>query len=66
VIGLKYSVTASFIDKKTKDYYPEGTIYETKSKERANELQSGGFLGEEVKATVTKPKNGEKDESGEV
>lgn len=67
---LKYSVIANFIDKNTQVYYPEGSFFETKSKGRANELQSGGFLVEEIKTTVEQQKaqvkQGEQDESSEV
>jgi hypothetical protein len=44
----KYKVLAAFVDKFTKKYHAEGTIYETDNEERAEELQNKGFLGEEV------------------
>jgi hypothetical protein len=45
----KYKVLAAFVDKFTKKYHAVGTIYETDNEERAEELQSKGFLGEEVR-----------------
>jgi len=44
----RYQVTANFIDKYTKKYHAKGTVYETNSEERAEELRKGGFLGEEI------------------
>jgi len=73
----RYQVAANFIDKYTKKYHPKGTVYETDSEERAEELRKGGFLGEEIqpkpdraeppkrsKSGKRKGKGGTGDESG--
>lgn len=58
----QYPVIKDFIDKYTKDFHPKGSMYFTNDAERAEELQSNGFLGEEVK---TQRKNMKKvDKSG--
>jgi hypothetical protein len=48
----KYKVLADFIDKFTKKYHAAGTLYETDNKKRVRELQSKGFLGEEVQENL--------------
>jgi hypothetical protein len=52
----KYTVTADFIDKYTKDYYAAGSVYETDSQERADELKELGFLGDEIKPRTSRAK----------
>lgn len=47
----KYEVKEEFIDKNTREYFAVGAVYVTDSKERATELQEGGFLGEKVEET---------------
>ncbi|CAH1230691.1 hypothetical protein PAECIP111891_06724 [Paenibacillus allorhizoplanae] len=53
----KFVVTADFIDKNTKIQYDIGSVFEASSKERANELKSSGYLGEEVITPDDKTKN---------
>ncbi|MED0702821.1 hypothetical protein [Aeribacillus composti] len=50
----QYPVVNDFIDKFTKEYYPQGSVYFTDDKERAEELQSNGFLGDEIKQPTSK------------
>lgn len=58
----QYTVVKDFIDKFTKNYHPEGSVYFTNDAERAQELIDLGFLGEELK---TQRKNTKKvDKSG--
>lgn len=46
---MKYKVLTRFNDKYTSVLHETGTFYETDSQERAEELQKGGYIGEEVK-----------------
>ncbi|MEJ9151075.1 hypothetical protein [Bacillus smithii] len=60
----QYPVLNNFIDRHTKEYYPEGSTYFTNDAERAQELFDLGFVGEEVKP---KRKNAKQaDKSGET
>jgi hypothetical protein len=52
----KYTVTADFIDKYTQVYYAAGSVYETDSQERADELKENGFLGDEIKPRTSRAK----------
>jgi hypothetical protein len=70
---LKYQVISIFSDKFTSVLYPEGAVYETDSEERGKELQSLGFLGDEIETTIEKtpempdkPKKGEKNGSSKA
>jgi hypothetical protein len=54
----QYPVVNDFIDKHTKEYYRQGSIYITNDTKRAEELQEKGFLGDEVKQPATKKGKG--------
>ncbi|GIP38643.1 hypothetical protein J31TS4_19230 [Paenibacillus sp. J31TS4] len=45
---MKYEVKKEFIDKHSKEYFSEGSVYETENTERADELAKAGFISEEV------------------
>ncbi|WP_124728808.1 hypothetical protein [Staphylospora marina] len=53
---MKFRVIHNFIDKYTKVYYPEGTVFETDSDKRVKELRELGFIGEEIESEKPKPK----------
>jgi hypothetical protein len=53
----KFVVTADFIDKNTKIQYDIGSVFDATSKERANELKSAGYLGDEIITPDDKTKN---------
>jgi hypothetical protein len=59
---MRFVVANSFIDRYTKEYYPAGSIYETKDESRAEELKNGGFLGEEVEQTRGRSKASDEDQ----
>jgi hypothetical protein len=63
---MRFVVASSFIDRYTKEYYPAGSIYETKDESRAEELKNGGFLGEEVKQTRGRSKTTDEDQRSEA
>jgi hypothetical protein len=54
----QYPVVNDFIDRFTKEYYPKGSMYFTNDAERAEELQSQGFLGEEIKQSTNRREKG--------
>lgn len=51
---MKYPVISEFVDKHTKVYYAKGAVYETEKKARAEELQGGGFIDQEIEAPLKK------------